>query len=165
MAYVRAFLRGVRLSTAPVDARVRQGLTVNRMMSTVAEDDKDPLAPFKDQYDIDKEMPPPRRGWAADELRRKSSGDLEKLWVVLCKERNMLLTSKHHHNKLKTEMPHKERLRMVHQSMARLQLVASERNRYADDCDARERMRVHVKRRAGALRLPPSEAARVVEAE
>lgn len=97
-----------------------------RWLSTPA----DPLAEFKDPYDADDDLPPPGRAWNAAELRKKSSADLEKLWVVLMKERNMLLTARRHHSVMKTTMPHPERLRAVARSIARLKLVVHERNRF-----------------------------------
>mgnify|MGYP003318893753 CR=1 FL=1 len=44
--------------------------------------------------------------------------DLQKLWVVLLREKNMLHTARHWHSKRKTEMPHPDRLRRVRRSMA-----------------------------------------------
>eukprot|EP01095_Lingulamoeba_sp_RSL-Kostka_P012962 TRINITY_DN523_c0_g2_i1.p2 TRINITY_DN523_c0_g2~~TRINITY_DN523_c0_g2_i1.p2 ORF type:complete len:226 (-),score=58.94 TRINITY_DN523_c0_g2_i1:35-712(-) len=76
------------------------------------------------------EPPATGRSWRAAELRLKSYDDLHKLWYVLLKERNMLLTEKN--RRVKREyfpllIP--QRLRKVRKSMARIQCVVGERNR------------------------------------
>lgn len=67
------------------------------------------------------------REWTADELRRKSFSDLHKLWYILYKERNVLLTEKQlcRRGNAKMQAPH--RMTMVKKSMARILLVLRER--------------------------------------
>ena len=69
------------------------------------------------------------RAWTKDELRIKSNGDLHKLWFVLLKEKNMLLTMEHE-SKEKTELfPNPERIDKVNLSMTNLETVVRERNK------------------------------------
>eukprot|EP00475_Leptophrys_vorax_P032565 TRINITY_DN5041_c0_g2_i1.p1 TRINITY_DN5041_c0_g2~~TRINITY_DN5041_c0_g2_i1.p1 ORF type:complete len:389 (+),score=109.10 TRINITY_DN5041_c0_g2_i1:53-1168(+) len=68
------------------------------------------------------------RPWKASELRLKSFDDLHKLWYVLLKERNMLLSVRHECIKRSQEMPNPERVYMVKLSMARLKTVLGERS-------------------------------------
>ncbi|KAM9384175.1 large ribosomal subunit protein uL29m [Pholidichthys leucotaenia] len=65
--------------------------------------------------------------WTAKQLRSKSNGDLHKLWYVLLKERNMLLTLEQESRRQRVQMPSPERLRKVERSMIRLETVVSER--------------------------------------
>lgn len=53
------------------------------------------------------------RAWRADELRIKSNSDLHKLWFILLKERNMLLTMEHECNDKMEVFPSPERLDKV----------------------------------------------------
>ena len=84
---------------------------------------------FIDPYEVDADLGEPGRQWRAAELRLKSNEDLQKLWVVLLKERNMLETTRLHHKKRGTEMPHKIRIRHVRKSMAMVKVVLGERQR------------------------------------
>uniref|UniRef100_A0A0N5AQW8 Large ribosomal subunit protein uL29m n=1 Tax=Syphacia muris TaxID=451379 RepID=A0A0N5AQW8_9BILA len=74
----------------------------------------------------------PGRAWTEDELRLKSNTDLHKLWFVLLKERNMLLTMKAAYDKRMMSLPNPERLFHVKQayifSMKNLESVVHERN-------------------------------------
>ncbi|XP_049910779.1 39S ribosomal protein L47, mitochondrial [Epinephelus moara] len=65
--------------------------------------------------------------WTAKQLRTKSNEDLHKLWYVLLKERNMLLTLQQESRRQKVMMPSPERLRKVERSMIRLETVVNER--------------------------------------
>lgn len=69
------------------------------------------------------------RSWKMDELRLKSNSDLHKLWFVLYKERNMLLTMKEDADVEKETFPNPERIDKVEESMANLENVVRERNK------------------------------------
>ena len=67
------------------------------------------------------------RAWKSSELRLKSYDDLHKLWYVLLKEKNLLLTEKYDCKSRNVVMPHPERLHKVKLSMKRLKGVLAER--------------------------------------
>ncbi|KAK4292952.1 hypothetical protein Pmani_034316 [Petrolisthes manimaculis] len=69
------------------------------------------------------------RSWKKDELRIKSNDDLHKLWFVLLKERNMLLTMEHDAKQEYRLFPNPERIDKVEDSMKNLEDVVVERNR------------------------------------
>jgi large subunit ribosomal protein L47 len=100
------------------------------------------------------------RAWRASELRLKSFDDLHKLWFVLLKERNMLVTQRKlpaedEKGKLPFKNTAKSRLRKVRDSMARLLTVLTER-RLAEE---REAMQKQIDE-AAALGQPMPPAAR-----
>jgi len=67
------------------------------------------------------------RSWKAPELRLKSWDDLNKLWYVLLKEKNMLMTQRQmlHSQNLRFSNP--ERIPKVRKSMCRIKQVLTER--------------------------------------
>nr|CAH7713935.1 unnamed protein product [Callosobruchus chinensis] len=69
------------------------------------------------------------RSWKKEELRLKSNTDLHKLWYVLLKERNMLLTMEHDAKDRVKLFPSPERLDKVEDSMENLEAVVRERNK------------------------------------
>ncbi|CAH3044983.1 unnamed protein product [Porites evermanni] len=69
------------------------------------------------------------RKWRAGELRGKSNEDLHKLWYVLLKERNMLLTLRHEAKRQGVPMPSPTRLHKVQKSMTAIKTVIAERER------------------------------------
>merc|ERR1712029_129084 len=69
------------------------------------------------------------RAWSQPELRLKSNEDLHKLWYVLLKERNMLLTMDEAYQQECKEMPNPERIDKVDESMENVEYVVRERNR------------------------------------
>lgn len=68
------------------------------------------------------------RPWKTDELRLKSNEDLHKLWYVLLKERNMLLTLEEMYLKQKGAMASPERIEKVEESMENVMSVVRERD-------------------------------------
>jgi len=70
----------------------------------------------------------PGRSWTIQELRLKSSTDLHKLWYVLIKERNMLLTMQEAYRVRAKIFPCPERIDRVQESMEHLEKVVHERN-------------------------------------
>ncbi|KGL76982.1 hypothetical protein N309_02413, partial [Tinamus guttatus] len=65
--------------------------------------------------------------WDVKQLRGKSSEDLHKLWYVLLKERNMLLTLEQESKRQHRPMPSPERLEKVAKSMKGIDMVVRER--------------------------------------
>ncbi|KAL0584830.1 hypothetical protein ABG067_005274 [Albugo candida] len=66
--------------------------------------------------------------WKAWMLRLKSSNDLHKLWYVLLKERNALLTERAICRSKNIPFPDPTRRKKVQKSMARIKLVLHERS-------------------------------------
>jgi large subunit ribosomal protein L47 len=69
------------------------------------------------------------RSWKLDELRLKSNEDLHKLWYVLLKEKNMLLTMQHDAKEECRDFANPERIDKVEESMGNLEEVVRERNK------------------------------------
>ncbi|XP_061861439.1 large ribosomal subunit protein uL29m isoform X2 [Colius striatus] len=65
--------------------------------------------------------------WKINQLRGKSSEDLHKLWYILLKEKNMLLTLEQESKRQLRPMPSPERLEKVEKSMKNIDLVVKER--------------------------------------
>ncbi|XP_003748036.1 39S ribosomal protein L47, mitochondrial [Galendromus occidentalis] len=78
------------------------------------------------------------RSWNLDELRIKSNSDLHKLWYVLLKEKNMLLTLQAAAKEAVEVMPNEERIDRVEISMENLELVVRERNKAYFDLEVGE---------------------------
>lgn len=68
------------------------------------------------------------RSWKLEELRLKSNIDLHKLWYILLKEHNMLLTMEEESKQQTRLFPSPERLDKVKDSMDNLEAVVKERN-------------------------------------
>ncbi|GFP81734.1 39S ribosomal protein l47 mitochondrial [Phtheirospermum japonicum] len=67
------------------------------------------------------------RSWKAPELRLKSWDDLQKLWYVLLKEKNMLMTQRQMLHAQNLRFPNPERIPKVRKSMCRIKHVLTER--------------------------------------
>uniref|UniRef100_UPI00398F339F large ribosomal subunit protein uL29m isoform X2 n=1 Tax=Pristiophorus japonicus TaxID=55135 RepID=UPI00398F339F len=65
--------------------------------------------------------------WTAKQLRIKSNEDLHKLWYVLLKEKNMLLSIEQEAKRQRLQMPSPERLKKIERSMARIDSIVQER--------------------------------------
>ncbi|KAG7359937.1 mitochondrial 39-S ribosomal protein L47 [Nitzschia inconspicua] len=89
-----------------------------------------PLDAFRDPVDRQtRSNEPVGRSWSAKELRRKSYQDLHKLWYVLYKERNMLLTEQQLSRRRQLMFPQPERMYKVQKSMGAIKQVLGERKR------------------------------------
>ncbi|KAJ6221326.1 hypothetical protein RDWZM_007138 [Blomia tropicalis] len=84
---------------------------------------------FDDPENWDKKEVKSGRSWKMDELRIKSNQDLHKLWYILYKERNMLMTMLEAAEDEVLNMPSPERIEKVEDSMKNIELVVQERNR------------------------------------
>ncbi|XP_050428636.1 39S ribosomal protein L47, mitochondrial [Adelges cooleyi] len=78
------------------------------------------------------------RSWSKDELRIKSNEDLHKLWFILLKERNMLLTMEHECKSQFELFPNPERINKVEDSMKNVETVVRERNKAYYDLEVGE---------------------------
>lgn len=83
------------------------------------------------------ENPVAGRAWAASELRRKSFTDLHKLWFVLLKERNVLLTESTRARRFNMRIKSPMRKTYVRKSMGRIKQVLADRRKAYRDVSAR----------------------------
>ncbi|KAL1325210.1 hypothetical protein HN51_035302 [Arachis hypogaea] len=88
--------------------------------------------PLEEFFEVDRDMESDKpivygRGWKASELRLKSWDDLHKLWYVLLKEKNMLMTQRQMLNSQNLRFPNPERIPKVRKSMCRIKQVLTER--------------------------------------
>uniref|UniRef100_A0A0D9WLB2 Large ribosomal subunit protein uL29m n=1 Tax=Leersia perrieri TaxID=77586 RepID=A0A0D9WLB2_9ORYZ len=84
---------------------------------------------FEVERSTEEDKPPPYygRSWKASELRLKSWDDLQKLWYVLLKEKNMLMTQRQMLHSENMRFPNPERVSKVKKSMCRIKHVLTER--------------------------------------
>jgi large subunit ribosomal protein L47 len=87
------------------------------------------LDQFRDSLSLEELRQEVGRSWHARELRRKSFDDLHRLWYVLYKEKNMLLTERQICRSNRLEFPQPERFRKVQKSMGAIKQVMGERKR------------------------------------
>jgi hypothetical protein len=89
-----------------------------------------PLDAFRDPVDRQTRMQESvGRQWSVKELRRKSYEDLHRLWYVLYKEKNMLLTEQQLSRRRQLIFPQPERFKKVQKSMGAIRQVLGERKR------------------------------------
>jgi len=88
------------------------------------------LDEFRDLVPREKrDAEPVGRSWSVKELRRKSYDDLHKLWCVLYKEKNMLLTESNLARRHAYEMVQPDRRKKIRKSMGAIKHVLGERKR------------------------------------
>jgi len=68
------------------------------------------------------------RPWKLEELRIKSNADLHKLWYILLKEVNMLLTMEEEFRRMSKQFPSPDRLDKCEESMENILQVVGERD-------------------------------------
>lgn len=101
-----------------------------RCLSSQQQQQQHPLDAFRDTVDKQQRVAQSvGRSWSARELRRKSFDDLHKLWLVLYKERNMLLTEEQLSRRKQLIFPQPGRLQKVAKSMGAIRHVLGERKR------------------------------------
>jgi large subunit ribosomal protein L47 len=88
--------------------------------------------PLQEFFEVDRSIDDDKpvvygRSWKASELRLKSWDDLNKLWYVLLKEKNMLMTQRQMLHSQNLRFPNPERIPKVRKSMCRIKQVLTER--------------------------------------
>ncbi|KAJ0924533.1 putative ribosomal protein L47 [Helianthus annuus] len=119
-----------------------RGVFGRRLFSTAARSESSAAAgtvrttahnPLEEFFEADRRNPEEEkplvygRSWKASELRLKSWDDLQKLWYVLLKEKNMLMTQRQMLHAQNLRFPNPERLPKVRKSMCRIKHVLTER--------------------------------------
>nr|6HIV_A2 Chain A2, uL29m [Trypanosoma brucei brucei]6HIX_A2 Chain A2, ul29m [Trypanosoma brucei brucei]6YXX_A2 Chain A2, uL29m [Trypanosoma brucei brucei]6YXY_A2 Chain A2, uL29m [Trypanosoma brucei brucei] len=111
---------------------------------------------FVDNNFLNNKRPPvPGGSWTVEVLRNKSLADLQHIWFLLLKERNMLKSMKEHYLRHQEElgaMPAPSRLKMIDESMRNIKRVVKERDEEAT-ARAVEIFKERLKR--GIYRYPP----------
>ncbi|CCW66630.1 unnamed protein product [Phytomonas sp. Hart1] len=117
------------------------------------------VASFYEFVDVNllnnKRPPIPGGAWPIESLRNKSMADLQQIWLLLVKERNMLASTKAHYLRHQEElgaMPAPSRLKMVEKSMLNIKTVVKERDAEAV---ARATAIFEERLRKGVYRYPP----------
>ncbi|KAF8116246.1 hypothetical protein N665_0020s0098 [Sinapis alba] len=112
-----------------VAASARSESTTAAAAASTVKTAKNPLEEFF-EFDRSQDEDKPvvyGRGWKASELRLKSWDDLQKLWYVLLKEKNMLMTQRQMLQAQNMMFPNPERIPKVRRSMCRIKHVLTER--------------------------------------
>ncbi|GAB4837160.1 hypothetical protein Ancab_002071 [Ancistrocladus abbreviatus] len=114
----RTLLAAARSETSAASAAASTSSTIYNPLEQFFEVDRNP--------DDDKPVVY-GRSWKACELRLKSWDDLQKLWYVLLKEKNMLMTQRQMLHAQNLRFPNPERISKVKKSMCRIKHVLTER--------------------------------------
>ncbi|XVF09237.1 hypothetical protein REPUB_Repub07fG0074900 [Reevesia pubescens] len=109
-------------------AKSESSASATAAASAAASANPNPLEQFFEaDRNPDDEKPVYGRSWKASELRLKSWDDLNKLWYVLLKEKNMLMTQRQMLHAQNLRFPNPERIPKVRKSMCRIKQVLTER--------------------------------------
>jgi large subunit ribosomal protein L47 len=115
----------MRIPSASAAATLREAMSARHLSTS-----SNPLDAFRDSVDRQtRGSEPVGRSWSVKELRRKSYDDLHKLWYVLYKERNMLLTEQQLSRSRQLIFPQPERFKKVQKSMGAIKHILGERKR------------------------------------
>ncbi|XP_042518774.1 39S ribosomal protein L47, mitochondrial-like [Macadamia integrifolia] len=130
--FTARFLGRTLLAAAKSEASAAGGavkLEASAAASSSARTSYNPLEEFfeADRNQDDEKPVVYGRSWKASELRLKSWDDLNKLWYVLLKEKNMLMTQRQMLHGQNLRFPNPERLPKVRKSMCRIKHVLTER--------------------------------------
>ncbi|KAF7838355.1 39S ribosomal protein L47, mitochondrial [Senna tora] len=106
-----------------------EGYATSAAAANAAREGHNPLQEFfeADRSQEDEKPVVYGRSWKASELRLKSWDDLQKLWFVLLKEKNMLMTQRQMLQSQNLRFPNPERIPKVRKSMCRIKHVLTER--------------------------------------
>jgi large subunit ribosomal protein L47 len=117
---------------------------------------------FVDSSYINNKRPKvPGGPWPTEMLRKKSMGDLQQIWFMLVRERNMLQTMKDHYTRHQEELgawPAPSRMQLVEESMDNLKRVLRERDNKANDAAVaifKERLAQRIYRYPPGPQAPP----------
>ncbi|CAM9455753.1 unnamed protein product [Scytosiphon promiscuus] len=105
------------------------------------------------------------RSWTVPELRKKSFEDLHKLWFVLYKEKNMLLSQVVLSRRSKVPVPAGDRRQKVKRSMKAIKVVVGERQRAKRAVIRERQLAARRERREAALAQAEAAAAAAAEGQ
>ncbi|KAK2663820.1 hypothetical protein Ddye_002394 [Dipteronia dyeriana] len=107
----RSLLAAARSQSTAVAARSHSTATAAAAGASTATSGHNPLEEFfEKERTPDDQKPVYGRSWKACELRLKSWDDLQKLWFVLLKEKNMLMTQRQMLHAQNLRFPNPERI-------------------------------------------------------
>ena len=121
--------QGKPKKVAPVTQDERPTARIERLRQKYKDNPAQLMEFFDDYKNWGEKEVKTGREWRVDELRLKSNQDIHKLWFILYKERNMLLTMLDQSRTDIELFPSPERLDRVEQSMLNIEEVVKERNK------------------------------------
>lgn len=128
MFQLRRLMGGLRLSSGNASALPRRGIEEFFPVQELAGEGAKADSATKVPAAVGTKRPVVGGEWKAWMLRQKSTDDLHKLWYVLLKERNALLTELQQCRAKNILMPNPTRRTKVKKSMARIKFILHERS-------------------------------------